>query len=290
MINATRLYESKFDRYHEPYCWGSEDNAYFAHFHSSLELIYVQNGAMNAFLDGIQFEVRAGEIVVMPSFCVHRFESPKNNNVIILVIPLDYIQSFPARMSDRVFPDTVLPACEGTERIAQSLRVLLEYSRNNAEPYITRGQIYTILGILVSRFTVKGKTVEKDRSIIQDILIYIDENYRNPISLDKIAGMFNYSSSRISHIFNQYVGCNLSEYIGVLRARAAAVMLLENKVSITDIAMNAGFDSIRTFYRYFNRCFGVTPSQYGKLSADELILLMEKNNDYEMIAAIESGG
>jgi AraC-like DNA-binding protein len=51
------------------------------------------------------------------------------------------------------------------------------------------------------------------------------------------------------------------EYINGLRCRHALELLREKNTTITDIALASGFDSTRTFYRAFQRCFGCTPNE-----------------------------
>ena len=46
--------------------------------------------------------------------------------------------------------------------------------------------------------------------------------------------------------------------------KLAALQLTQESVSLTTAAMNAGFESMRTFYRSFKRVFGVSPSEYLK--------------------------
>ena len=73
---------------------------------------------------------------------------------------------------------------------------------------------------------------------------------------------FGYSKSRFSHLFHEYFGSGISEYVNTLRCKAAAEALARHEVSMVEIAMGVGFESARTFYRAFKRCYGMTPSQY----------------------------
>ena len=54
------------------------------------------------------------------------------------------------------------------------------------------------------------------------------------------------------------------EYVSVLRCRQAAQLLLESDMTMLDIAMNVGFECLRTFYRAFKSCYEMTPTQYVK--------------------------
>ena len=63
--------------------------------------------------------------------------------------------------------------------------------------------------------------------------------------------------------------CTLTDYINSLRARCAANMLLTEDLSMTEIAMRSGFESLRTFYRVFKSNYNCTPSVYKKKKLNE---------------------
>jgi AraC-like DNA-binding protein len=248
-----------------------------------LELVYIAEGEMNACVDGKWITARKNDLLIVPSFSLHRYDSPNSNSVIILIIPLDYISSFPNRISGVKYLDILLSACAETSKIAYCLETLLENSDQNAEPYLIRGQIYSILGILISKFTDEGKPRKIDASCVKEVLDYIVNNYRRRLSLKNISKSLGYSESHISHIFNRVVGCSIPEYIGSLRARTAGVLLLESKKPLADIAIDAGFNSMRSFYRTFYKCFGLTPTKFLELNRDELQVLMESTDNYRTV-------
>ncbi|MBQ4551857.1 MAG: helix-turn-helix transcriptional regulator, partial [Clostridia bacterium] len=76
------------------------------------------------------------------------------------------------------------------------------------------------------------------------------------------ARQFGYSKSRFSHLFNETLGCPPGAFINALRCQHAARAMLESDQPLLEIAMNAGFECPRTFYRVFKQYYGVTPTQY----------------------------
>ena len=55
---------------------------------------------------------------------------------------------------------------------------------------------------------------------------------------------------------------NFTDYINVYRFNAACAMLTETDMSMTDIAYESGFQSIRSFNSIFKKLSGVTPREY----------------------------
>lgn len=126
-----------------------------------------------------------------------------------------------------------------------------------------KGYIYTILGILTQRLGLCEREQNRQNDLAKEILVYLQENFLLPLTLESVAEHFGYSKSRFSHIFNSFFGCGINQYISSLRCRKAA-SLAEESMPLIDAAMNSGFDSMRTFYRSFKAQFGITPSEYCK--------------------------
>ena len=80
----------------------------------------------------------------------------------------------------------------------------------------------------------------EDMSITKRILLYIEDNLENELSLEKIAKELNYSKFYIARIFKDNTGITLYKYIQGRRLDEAARKLVETKQLIVDIAFEAG--------------------------------------------------
>ena len=61
---------------------------------------------------------------------------------------------------------------------------------------------------------------------------------------------------------NLYNTVTLSGYINIIRLKNAVVLMQQQKQTVTDIAMECSFASIRTFYRAFRQELGCSPKEY----------------------------
>ncbi|MBR5507608.1 MAG: helix-turn-helix transcriptional regulator [Clostridia bacterium] len=84
------------------------------------------------------------------------------------------------------------------------------------------------------------------------------------ISIDQISKDLKISKSCISHTFSEKFRIPFRTYINTLRLREAVKLLENTSKSITEIAAESGFETIRTFNRSFTQSFGISPSQYRK--------------------------
>ncbi len=257
-------YEYRRDNINQIVCWKVDNNNYWPHFHSSIEIIYVTAGELKVTLNGQVYSVKQNNFLIIPSYYIHSYATDISSSAYILIIPLESIPSYKTTFSKKTFAVLLVekPPLEG--ELKYCLDALCKIPGNinpSARENVVKGYTYVFLGLLINHVGLVDITDTKMISLAQEILIYLQDNYLLPLELDKISKHFGYSKSRFSHIFNDFFDCRLIEYINGLRCRHALELLREKNATITDIALASGFDSTRTFYRAFQKCFGCTPNE-----------------------------
>lgn len=95
------------------------------------------------------------------------------------------------------------------------------------------------------------------------IVRFIEANISSPqLNALTIAEELHYSEKYIFKIIKDETGQTLAKYINQRRLKLAAELLTKNNLPITDIAFQVGFSSYNSFYRAFQRSYGVSPSEY----------------------------
>jgi AraC-like DNA-binding protein len=111
-------------------------------------------------------------------------------------------------------------------------------------------------------FASSASVLIETRNHIEEILHFLHVHYQEEITLSLLAERFSRNASYISRAFKQLVGQTLTEYLHTLRVTRAASLLATTSMSITDIAMDVGFDHTRSFTRAFKDVKGTTPKQF----------------------------
>ena len=93
---------------------------------------------------------------------------------------------------------------------------------------------------------------------------YLNDHYREDITLDDLAEKFYISRSYLTRIVKETTGITVVQYLTVVRIRQAARLLRETDSPITEIADLCGFGNVTYFEKVFNRIRGMTPRQYRK--------------------------
>jgi len=91
---------------------------------------------------------------------------------------------------------------------------------------------------------------------------YIEENYKNQITLGDISTSVGFSKAHFSRTFKKITEKNFHNYLNEYRIKKVEELLLDNSITITQLAHTSGFNSIVTFNRIFKQIKGCSPTQY----------------------------
>lgn len=92
---------------------------------------------------------------------------------------------------------------------------------------------------------------------------YIESNLEKPMTLEELATVANFSKFHFARMFQSIVGESPFQFILRVRLeKAATLILLDRRVSITEIAYKCGFSDISVFSRNFRNYFQISASGY----------------------------
>ena len=110
---------------------------------------------------------------------------------------------------------------------------------------------------------------------IDQAIWYIENHYREQISLDMLADVAGVSRYHLSRIFCYAVGEPISRYIRLRRLSTAAKALAAGESDILDLALSVGYGSHEAFSRAFKDQFAITPEQVRALGHTDDLNLTE---------------
>lgn len=123
---------------------------------------------------------------------------------------------------------------------------------------------YTILN-------VDGYAVEtelQDSSKLDVIYKYINNNFKDHISLDQIANVANMTVPAFCRYFKKVTGKTFTKLVNEYRVVHATKLLSESTMSITDISFECGFNNFSHFNKLFKEITGKNASGYRKEMKD----------------------
>ena len=93
---------------------------------------------------------------------------------------------------------------------------------------------------------------------------YVDEHYKEPITLQQGAGLLALNPEYFSRFFKKYMGVTFMDYVYAIRLKAAAHEILNTDLTIQTIMENNGFTNPKHFNKIFFEKYGVTASVFRK--------------------------
>lgn len=141
-------------------------------------------------------------------------------------------------------------------------------------PFIARSVGYSTVPAFYRQFkAIKGCTPDQYRTestetnlnrwdTVYAVFIYINENYRDPITAESAAKALFIGESTMAALLEKNFHCTFSQLLTLVRLWVAAGLLLGTSLSVGDIAFASGFNSVRTFTRSFTDEFGTSPTAY----------------------------
>ncbi|SFS69068.1 AraC family transcriptional regulator [Paenibacillus sp. BC26] len=124
-------------------------------------------------------------------------------------------------------------------------------------------QRYLIKLLTFAMARVNEKKASRD-NIIEFVMNYMEQHYRDDITLDILSDKLNISASYLSTYFKSKTGMNFIDYINNYRIDLAKSLLKGADLRIQDVASQVGYQNINSFNRMFKKISGVTPSEFRK--------------------------
>lgn len=116
---------------------------------------------------------------------------------------------------------------------------------------------------LCNQIAVERKNEEPP--LVQKARDYIEKQKRNEISLAEVAKAAGASVFHFCKVFHKSTGLKFTDYVARVRVEDARTQLLNPNRRISEVAYDAGFQSLTQFNRTFKRVFGQSPSDFRRL-------------------------
>jgi AraC-like DNA-binding protein len=248
------------------------------HWHDELEIIYVKSGFLTVNISGENYIGKPGDAFVVSPGNLHFMGSQTGTvDYFTFLFPLKYIAFRSDDMLDdklieplnsghlMISPEIKDTVKEQCEQLAGVYAAEIDKSESKITSQIRKK---IILLQFIHELWKKGFIVENDttgrNTVEKEMVSYIQQNYMGKILLREFGEQFHLSEKYISRYFKEHFHITLSQYVTYLRLEHAKQMLQETDISVTEVAMQSGYQNISYFIRSFKKTYGVSPLKYRK--------------------------
>lgn len=273
-----------------------EQEGYPLHWHAATEIIMPLKGNYALNIQNRQYLLEPGDILWIAPGILHTIAEPEpgGERLIILFDPTIMNQF---RELSTLFP-FLSPSCKVTKaslpRFHAELQDCLtrmlrtEFMDSALKNVLIYAELIRLASILCNAVVEKLNTAGRDAaarlrdeadsetapqahlSVIYESCEYIRANSRREITLDQLAERASFSKFYYSRLFKSFTGMSFIDYLNSCRISDAERLLANPEASITDVALQAGFNSISTFNRVFKKYKHCTPSEFKNLGRSQI--------------------
>ena len=246
---------------------------YELHDHSAVEILLTLEGSVTYTVDDIVYQVRKGEVLIIPPDMQHALSmGEESSRYLFLFEPEGILSMRDIKTLTPYFhrPFHLRDGSEAHVRIRELLLKLKDvYEKRelmwNTVCYSYLLQVYAMLGQrylngVRNRIPDGGRIVESE--VITASMTYINNHYKQDLSLDDVAEFAGFSRYYFSRSFKKQTGYSFKDYLCEKRLQVATDLLIRTDKSMKDVAAESGFGSVATFNRVFREKKGCTPTQF----------------------------
>ena len=242
-----------------------------SHSHSCYELYFLLSGERRYLVGHKIYNVKPGELVIIPKKELHRTTSLNNNGYERYVVYfsescLDGIVDIigQGRCNDFLQSGCVALQPECISKI-KSLLAIIAKECEKGDTLSEAITLNALQGIILSAMRYgmpKDRNTKDGADKIQEVTQYISENYALDITLASVAEMAFMEETYFSKKFKKLTGFGFKEYLIRTRIRAAEKLLLTSHLTISAVSDRCGFSGSNYFGDAFKHYTGYSPSEY----------------------------
>lgn len=243
------------------------------HYHEFYKLLFLVSGSGSYYVEGKRYLLKAGDIVLIGSQCVHRpeFESGSLYERIILYISPDFLsrestkscelsECFSGNYGHVLRPDE--KSRKNLFRHVNALETELSSGRYGCEILGTSILLRLLVETGISfrrREVLKPEPLLPKSRQMQDIVRFLDKHLTEDVRIETLSEQFYLSRYHLMRRFREETGTTIHAYLSERRLLLARELIAQG-MSATDACFRCGFRSYASFGRAYAKLFGITPT------------------------------
>lgn len=271
--------EVDFSIYHGKGTFRAENNKTSFHYDTNPTVTYFLSCEGNIKIEGKYYDIHSGDVVIMNPNEVHScyIESNSYHERISIVVSKSILDKF--RLSENLFFDIFEKREKGIGNIIDkktvkkyNIGLIMESILSLSTPKTERSSVLCICKIIELMNAIEialgektsGPANKRDANPrISEAVNYINSHFTEEIDCVKIADRLFISRYRLEHLFKEYIGISLWEYV-ILKRLMFVNELIRKDYTAEKASQVAGFKNYSNFYRLYKKHFDMSPTDYKK--------------------------
>ncbi|MBY9077315.1 helix-turn-helix domain-containing protein [Paenibacillus sp. HN-1] len=230
------------------------------HQHECYELVYYLNGNGTTMIGSTQYSFKPNTFAFIAPRTLHDERHLTGSE--LLFIGFHCEQDGAIRHLNQVFED------DEKHTIRQLMfRMEHEFTEQQENFFEMLNLLVTELTTQIHRLVGLNKHIRPGGGRLKYAMNFMDEHFRQRVSIETLARMSGYSYDRFRHLFKETAGVSPQQYLQNKRLEYAKSLLLHSQLPISVISQKSGFSKDSQFCTIFKRETGLTPLKFRKTPA-----------------------
>lgn len=233
--------------------------------HSYWELTYVDKGELLTTIDRVSYHLKQGDLIFYAPMQFHTQSTFEKISSSYLTINFKMNFNHADLLCNKIF-SLKRDSYFIVTRLIEELSNDNLYSNDLSLCYLKQ-LIIQMLRLDNSHFHSKPTTHMQqtyENELLNDILLYIDDNIYEKISVSTLCEHFCISTSMLHSLFRKNMNNTAKNYINELKLSKSKELIRNSTHTLSEISEMLGFSSIHYFSKKFKSYFNISPTEYSK--------------------------
>lgn len=236
------------------------------HLHGHVECVYLLDGALRIGQERELYPMERGDFAVVFPDVIHSYRvSGAGGRVVYLMIPPERTGPFAELFRQSLPENPVIPAGRLHGDVPRALDALRGAGEAPQRSALLQGYLLVILARALPELQLRARPAPERGDLVYQIVRHISRHFREEVTLGSTAAALGYSPCALSRAFSATFHTNFNGYLNGIRLSYARERLENSDLPVTEIALDSGFPSLRTFNRVCRERLGMSPREYRKL-------------------------
>lgn len=243
------------------------------HYHNEFELLVATKGTLSVQVEECSYIIPQGEGIFINSGRLHTISGQGGEVHGFVAVVFDY--SLLCHERETMYLKYIQPLIAGGFKIVQLLqgeacRLVCSIGEAYAagafgsEIYIKQSLLHILHLLLMKAENVTPATENSKSLLVKEVLDYMKQNFREPVSLQVLAEQVHVSREYLCRTFRALADCSPIDFLNRYRIRQSTFLLAQTDKSILEIAQACGFNHSSYYGKLFLEYMGCTPTEYRK--------------------------
>lgn len=238
---------------------------FYAHFHEQIEVAYCIEGIVHVMIEGNTYDLYPGDAAVMFPNQHHKYSHPREeapNGLYLAIFYPSHVEDF---YTEFVHQEPVCPIVKQEHLPAffpEFMNQFYQVCKDRADLRMYKGYAAVMSAHLLEAMELQTSSFSGRVDLTQTVLAYVNQHFRERITVPGIAKELGISQSVLSRIFSEKIKVSFNTYVNDKRITYGKKLIKTTEYSIKEIRTLCGFQSERTFFRAFQNRMDMTPMEY----------------------------